>query len=400
MEILNFSNNGNQKPKRSSKSRAFMGIGIIAASVGLSSTLAANISINAGPVEFGQGVAQTVACSGDESVIVTPATSFSNKGADISTIFTDADSLWLSVASTVNITVGMIVSAGDGWIDANTVVTGIDGDHNVYISKDPHGSMPLGGVPVTFSVSRGTPKKLSPTDWGSFGIYDYGDFEIDTLGLTEGMLISGPGIAADTVITYVEPGFIETSKANSYSGGDLTFANSRSVTVGSFKLNDITVSNIPDTCNGKVFTIKLYDNESSEPIIVTNFNDVGYGEDSAIQVYWGNGYINQMPPSYAMIHFENYQWFLDSRDFDGECIDTVGTCLETADTEGSDLPSNAFKVILPSPVNATSVYKITLESQDDASTFTSYPEVAGGGTSFTSSFKDFFLDYILSTWNV
>jgi hypothetical protein len=172
-------------------------------------------------------------------------------------------------------------------------------------------------------------------------------------------------------------------------GGDLTFTNSKSGVIGSFKLNDITVSNIPDTCNGKVFTIKLYDNESSEPIILTNFNDPGFGEDSEIQVYWGNGYINQMPPSYAMIHFENFQWFLDSRDFDGECIDTVGTCLETADTEGSDLASNAFKVILPSPVNATRVYKITVESQDDASTFTSYPDVSGGDTSFTSfSFYD------------
>jgi len=258
--------------------------------------------------------------------------------------------------------------------------------------------MPLGGVPVTFSESSGTPVTRTPD-----GAYPDGPgslFEIATTGLTEGMLVSGEGIAAETVITQVNLNEIYTSKPDTYDGGELTFTNSKSGVIGSFKLSDITVSGIPDTCNGKVFTIKLYDNESSEPIIVTNFIDVGYGEDSAIQVYWGNGYINQMPPSYAMIHFENYQWFLDSRDFDGECIDTVGTCLETAHTEGSNLPSNSFKVILPSPVNATRVYKITVESQDDASTFTSYPDVAGGGTSFTSSFKDFFLDYILPTWNV
>ena len=83
MEILNFSDNGNAKSNKSSKRRAFIGIGVIAAAIGLSSTLAANISINAGPVEFGQGVAQTVACSGDESVIVTPATSFTNAPSSV-----------------------------------------------------------------------------------------------------------------------------------------------------------------------------------------------------------------------------------------------------------------------------------------------------------------------------
>jgi hypothetical protein len=398
MEILNFSNNGNPKPKKSSKHRAFIGIGVIATAVGLSSTLAANISINAGPVEFGQGVAQTVACSGEESIIVTPASTFSNEGADINTIFTESDSLWLYVTSTKDINVGMIVTAGDGWIEPNTVVTRIDGDRNVYISKDPQGTMPPGGVPVTFSESRGIPVTRIPDGADPSGPGSL--FEIDSTGLTEGMVLSGEGISAGTVITRADPNEIYTNKPDSYTSGDpITFTNSRSGVQGSFKLSDITVSGIPDTCNGKVFTIKLYDNESAEPIIVTDFFEPGYEKDSAIEVYWGNGYINDMPPSYAMIHFENYQWFLDNRDFDGECIDTVGTCLETSDTEGSNLPSNAFKVILPAPVNATRVYKITVESQDDASTFTSYPGVSGGDTSFTSSFEDFFIDYIRPSWN-
>jgi hypothetical protein len=219
---------------------------------------------------------------------------------------------------------------------------------------------------------------------------------LDSSGVEIGMLVSGTGIPADTVVVFVNGLYIELSKDIDFISGQVTFTNSGK---SSFKLSDITVSGIPDTCNGKVFTIKLYDNESAEPIVVTDFSEPGYGEDSAIQVYWGNGYISDMPPSYAMIHFENYQWFLDNRDFDGECIDTVGTCLETADTEGSNLPSNAFKVILPAPVNATRVYKVTVESQDDASTFTSYPDVSGGDTSFTSSFEDFFIDYIRPSWN-
>ena len=59
MELLNLSSDGGYSPKRSNKFRAVIGVGVIAAAVGLSSTLAANISINAGPVEFGQGDAST-----------------------------------------------------------------------------------------------------------------------------------------------------------------------------------------------------------------------------------------------------------------------------------------------------------------------------------------------------
>ena len=364
MEILNLSAGDGYSPKKSYKPRAFIGVVLIAASIGIGSTLAANININSGPVEFGQGVAQTVSCSGDESIIVTPSSTFSNEGADISTIFTEADSLWLSVASTANITVGMVVSAGDGWIDANTVVTGIDGDHNVYISKDPHGSMPLGGVPVTFSESRGTPKTSSPSDWGSFGIYDYGDFEIDTLGLTEGMLISGPGIAADTVITYVEAGFIETSKANSYSGGDLSFTNSVSGIQGSFKLSEITVSNIPDTCNDKVFTIKIYDNTNPEPLKISNWAE----GDTSVQVWWANG-VRTTEESFAMVNFPTsnhayYNWN-DSAYNNGYAIETNGY---------SSMPAGAFKVNLPTSVNASRVYKITVESMIDS------PSINVGGT--------------------
>jgi hypothetical protein len=56
--------------------RVILGIGALAAVVAVASTLAANININSGPVEFGQGVAQTTAC--DDSITVTPRTQFIN----------------------------------------------------------------------------------------------------------------------------------------------------------------------------------------------------------------------------------------------------------------------------------------------------------------------------------
>ena len=64
--------------------RNFLGIcGLIVAVLGgalfIQNTLAANISINSsGPIEYGQGFSQTVACSGATSLTVTPGSSFVN----------------------------------------------------------------------------------------------------------------------------------------------------------------------------------------------------------------------------------------------------------------------------------------------------------------------------------
>ena len=123
MEFLNIASDGERSPKKFKKYRGFIGIGVIAAAVGLGSTLAANININAGPVEFGQGVAQTVSCSGEESVIVTPATSFTNAPSSVSREVTLHGGDTITVSSTADISVGMLVSFG---MISGAVVTDID----------------------------------------------------------------------------------------------------------------------------------------------------------------------------------------------------------------------------------------------------------------------------------
>ena len=184
MDILNLSTGGGNSPKKSNKFRAFVGVGVIAAAVVLSSTLAANININSGPVEFGQGVAQTVACSGEESIIVTPSSTFSNEGADISTTFTEAENNWIYVASSAGIGVGMVVDDGEGWIPQDTVVIGFEGERGVLLSSSLSGdtSELASGRVVIFSESRGTPATLTPSESATYGSSDYGSFEIDSSG--------------------------------------------------------------------------------------------------------------------------------------------------------------------------------------------------------------------------
>ena len=67
----------NQEPEKK-KSPAIFGAVLLLVGCGffLQTTLAANISINSGPVEFGQGITQTVAC--DDDILVTPISTFVN----------------------------------------------------------------------------------------------------------------------------------------------------------------------------------------------------------------------------------------------------------------------------------------------------------------------------------
>jgi len=87
MSILNF--DGPSGRNFGKPLKIVLGIGALAAVVAVASTLAANININSGPVEFGQGVAQTTAC--DSEIVVTPQSSFINSENDASHYFTSVE---------------------------------------------------------------------------------------------------------------------------------------------------------------------------------------------------------------------------------------------------------------------------------------------------------------------
>ena len=78
MEILNLgglNESSAQSPKK--KFKVLLGVGLLAAVMGMGSTLAASITLSSGsPVEFGQGVAATTAC--DTSLTVTPFSTYVN----------------------------------------------------------------------------------------------------------------------------------------------------------------------------------------------------------------------------------------------------------------------------------------------------------------------------------
>ena len=352
---------GEGSPKKFKKYRAFIGIGVIAAAIGLSSTLAANININSGPVEFGQGVAQTVACSGDESIIVTPATSFTNAPASVEREATFYGGDTFTVTSTEDLSVGMLLS--NFMSEYPYVITGISG---LEVRMSGQGLSEGNSLSITFTPSSGTEQTTSSaTDISNTGEFYVGTSTLhtDTTGIEVGMLVSGPGIPANTVVVYEELGegqWFEFSNDIEYTSGALTFTNSGN---SSFKLSDITVSGIPDSCTNKVFTIKIYDNESSEPLTISDWN----GGDTSVQVWWANGYESEgreaTDENEAVVQFPSDYRVWGS--WDTSAFNN-GPAIETADTPMSSMAGGAFKVNLPVTVDASRVYKITVESQDDS----------------------------------
>ena len=92
MEILNLGgSNDSSGPAPKKKFKVLLGVGLLAAVMGMGSTLAASITLSSGsPVEFGQGVAATTAC--DTELTVTPYSTYVN-----SATAAEADFLFSSV---------------------------------------------------------------------------------------------------------------------------------------------------------------------------------------------------------------------------------------------------------------------------------------------------------------
>lgn len=79
MSLLQFSSPKPRGGGEKKSLRVLLAIGGLASVIALGSTLAASINLNSGtPVEFGQGVAATTACTGSDSLIITPYSTFDN----------------------------------------------------------------------------------------------------------------------------------------------------------------------------------------------------------------------------------------------------------------------------------------------------------------------------------
>ena len=120
MEILNLG--GSFEPSARSPKKKFkvvLGIGLLAAVMGMGSTLAASITLNSGSaVEFGQGIATTAAC--DSAITLTPYSTYVNNAVAADFLFT---SFALSDVDTSTNYCGGKTFVIKGYTDSSTVAT-------------------------------------------------------------------------------------------------------------------------------------------------------------------------------------------------------------------------------------------------------------------------------------
>ena len=120
MEILNLG--GSFEPSARSPKKKFkvvLGIGLLAAVMGMGSTLAASISLNSGSaVEFGQGIASTTAC--DTEITLTPYSTYVNDTVAADFLFS---SFALSNVDTSTAACGGETFVIKGYTDSSTVAT-------------------------------------------------------------------------------------------------------------------------------------------------------------------------------------------------------------------------------------------------------------------------------------
>ena len=260
MSILNLNTpqGGNSVGKK--KTKIWMGAGLLAAVLGVGSTLAANITINSpeGNTEFGQGVTQTVYCGGTQSVTVSPMSTYVNtvKAADTPAQETltasvrvldvksgsDIRTITVSSASSKRVTIGIkTLTTAPRWgstvpSDKNTTMNGF------WLSSA-----------TSTSDSAVTPTPAQLRAGGYFFAQEVGS----SSGTYKNVTSNSDTNARDVIVqnyTAAVPGAV-TSEA-------------------SFRVGGVLISNIPPKCVGVNFVVSSFGETGTVQTLVSSGSDI------------------------------------------------------------------------------------------------------------------------------
>ena len=145
MSILNLNGPAGRAPRSKKATKVWLGIGLLVAVLGIGSTFAASISINAGTnTEFGQGVERTVYCGGSQTITVAPITTYRNSSSG-----TDpAGTFWLSGIAVTNVP---------------TACDGVDFEFSVYNATS-------GSSALTMATVSSSPAVTPTVYWKAAGL--------------------------------------------------------------------------------------------------------------------------------------------------------------------------------------------------------------------------------------
>ena len=225
MSILNLNTpqGGNSGGKK--KAKMWMGAGLLAAVLGVGSTLAANITLNspAGNTEFGQGVTQTVYCGTglSTSVQISPISTYTNANTKVK-IITTYSATEYSAGGTSKATINSNSSSNFPKFDS--------------LSSSKSGWWLEGSSPSTATFPASQP--------------------------TIAQVLANPA-------NYI---FAEESSSGKYKKGTATteYVIYTSDDSTSFKLAGIVISKIPEACSGIDFVVSSYSDSGTAQTMVSN----------------------------------------------------------------------------------------------------------------------------------
>lgn len=316
MSLLNLNSPAGQSPRGKGSSRAWMGIGLIVAVLGIGSTFASNITLNSpeGNTEFGQGVTQTVYCGGDKSVTITPLSSYQNTVVGSGT----------AGISAVTFTARVVNSSGNTEYNASTSArTTINDDDSESVPRWQSRSEKKGwwlSSPTSTSIINPQPTlnqvAANPSNYYFAEESDTGKFK--------------KGSSNSSFSNFV----IITSNAVAPVPGATTPA--------SFKMGGVLISDIPPECEGVNFVISSFAETGSAQTLISSGSDVV----KEVAVHW-TGTSNSSA--------------ISSKDRTA----LVTTSLVSA-TQNTDSLKVAFDSASGTALTASDLYKIVVETQEDA----------------------------------
>jgi hypothetical protein len=236
-----------QKPKRKSRALATFVLLFIGSSFFLKGTLAANISLGGGVVEFGQGTQVTTACSGSTALTVTPTAAFSNQSGSGTFYFksfkiSNIPSGCYGKTFTLN-AYDSITASTLALFDGTTKDAVIFNDNGNYLSASGSSITIVTHSTSSFTATFATPASPSATVaritlQSSIGQSPY-NYNSAAFTASSYMMLSpgvSPGTGAFTIEAWIKTG-------STVKGGDI-LGNSNNTGAMSFILDDATTAHI------------------------------------------------------------------------------------------------------------------------------------------------------------
>jgi hypothetical protein len=207
-----------------------MGIGLVIAVLGIGSTFASNITLNqpGGTTEFGQGVTQTVYCGGDQSVTITPISTYVNTVVGSPTGGSDEVSFTGRFANRYS-------SDSDDFTEYSGSTTTVNGKTGWWLT-DINTSSRASSQTLATASANASKYVFSERQLKSGSSSRWGYYEVQTVS------------SAKVVIT---PAVVPTPGPT---------------TPASFKVGGVVISDIPSACAGKDFIVSAYQETGGTPL--------------------------------------------------------------------------------------------------------------------------------------